>query len=822
MRSSHRTWAGVLAVTWIMAMLAGPASAADLSKVQHPFLLWTRQDIAAMKQRIATQPWAKKAAEDLVASKELHGDELRELFRYAVLDDKAAGEAAKTKLLRLLKAPDPLGGALEFDILRYDVLYDLLSPKERGDLEALMRRYIPYSIKPGGAFDSTLFNNTKNPPYSRYDGENGVYTRTNWLPNIIFPRKISANLMAVALRDEKLIRQLWETPGSIRYYLDDYLGDSGFYSEEFGKMAATPGALLLYCMGLRHLGLDSLGFGYQGRNGATMRGHIESLLLITYPRVDLGTSRPMYPILTLGDLRQYLPLQHALVQGYFPDGTGGNKFWQPAGAWGGTTRGKSDQWDNDKTEKMQARLWFEIAQRLWPDRGFDYFLAQMRSPDEDQYYPTLFFGLDPIDPRAVKPPPAPSGVYPQRGLVMLRHDQSPAYWESQTPAVAFRLPPAYAHSVNDAMTLSGYFALGRPIYLNPQTMGGYAFKFSRSIRSHCGVMVDGHVKITGEDWGQTGSVEPGFTDQFTTRQAFTPEVKFVAARTAKVYPDIDQTRGLFLTAQYLLDVSQLTGGKRHSFAWIVHTLGQPQPADAVWKPSTELQELIPELAEVRELDPQGADWSMSALQARDPQGADDPRISEAWFNRKVGVTVRMLGQDGLKAFYARTPPQEARKDGTPPPGKIAGMTLVATRWANDACFVALHEPFENASRIATFQRIAQTPHALAVAITGPPGTPAPGIPAPGTTGTTAPGGGINDRLMLRLGDHAEEPVTLAGQGESFTFADYAFVRIDGGTVTVRGNLTAMTLRVGAGPVKLLLNGQETPASVANGLLTYKK
>ena len=35
--------------------------------------------------------------------------------------------------------------------------------------------------------------------------------------------------------------------------LDDYLGDLGFYSEEFSKMTATPGALLLYCMGARLL-----------------------------------------------------------------------------------------------------------------------------------------------------------------------------------------------------------------------------------------------------------------------------------------------------------------------------------------------------------------------------------------------------------------------------------------------------------------------------------------------------------------------------------------------------------------------------------------
>ena len=40
------------------------------------------------------------------------------------------------------------------------------------------------------------------------------YTRTNWLPNIIFPWKLSANLAAAALGDEQLIRETWATHGS--------------------------------------------------------------------------------------------------------------------------------------------------------------------------------------------------------------------------------------------------------------------------------------------------------------------------------------------------------------------------------------------------------------------------------------------------------------------------------------------------------------------------------------------------------------------------------------------------------------------------------
>ena len=40
--------------------------------------------------------------------------------------------------------------------------------------------------------------------------------------------------------------------------------------------------------------------------------------------------------------------------------------------------------------------------------GGDYFLAQMRSVGQSAYVPSLFWGIGPIDPGRVTPPPAPS------------------------------------------------------------------------------------------------------------------------------------------------------------------------------------------------------------------------------------------------------------------------------------------------------------------------------------------------------------------------------------------------------------------------------
>ncbi len=753
--------------------------------------------------KIETEPWAGQAYQEMVASTERDGEDLRLLFRYAVMGDRQAGEIQKKRLLSLIKAPDPLGAALQWRILAYDLLYDELSSDERTNLEQRLRRYIQYAIKPGGTYDTTVYNNEKD--YARYDGEDGRYTRTNWLPNIIFPWKLSANLAAAVLADERLIRETWAVPGSIQPYFDEYLGDLGFYEEEFSKMGSTPGATLLYGAAVRNLGLDELGFGYRGKGGASMRGHIESVLHFTFPAIDTGTDRWRFERMSAGDVRSWLPLAHATVDGYFPNGMGGNKLWQTHGAWGGTQRGKHPQWDgySNFTPKMQTRMWFEWGHKLWPDAGFDWFLARMRAPEQMVYTPTLYFGLDPIDPKKVRPPPIQSRVYPDRGFVMLRAEEGPAHWMSPAPAVCLRLTAPYAHSVNDPLVLAGFYAFNRPIYQNPKSDPGYAFKFSRSIRSHCGVMVDGHVKL--DDWGQTGSLEPQFTDDCTTRQDFSNEVKFVAARTQNRYPGVDETRALMLTREYLFDVHTARDDEEHSYVWMVHTFGNATPDRAnQWHKSDELAELVGELSDVRTLTTDGRDWGVTVRQTPPAKPPEDTPLGPQWWSRDIGVRVWMLGQEDAKAHVGATPKPPGDSGRMGEMAMVDGVTVAASVVAPSATFAALHEPFEGRPQIEAFERIAQTGDALAVRVIGRAGSP------------------IDDRLMVRVGEQAGQGETLSADGESFTFVGHAFVRLGRQGVIARGNLRALTLRVGDARPKLTVNGATVEARIADGFLYWKK
>ena len=81
------------------------------------------------------------------------------------------------------------------------------------------------------------------------------------------------------------------------------------------------------------------------------------------------------------------------------------------------------------------------------------------------------------------------------------------------------------------------------------------------------------------------------------------------------------------------------------------------------------------------------------------------------------------------------------------------------------------------------------------------------------------GSAINDRILFRFWDDYDQPLTLAGEGESFTFADRAFLRIGKEKVEVSGDLRAMRLKVPGQPA-LRVNGRQTPCRWEDGYLVF--
>ncbi|MFP4055099.1 MAG: hypothetical protein ACLFV7_14660, partial [Phycisphaerae bacterium] len=732
--------------------------------VKHPYIFMAASDVAAAKKAVANHDWAKRELEN-VRNARGWGQTQRDLLLWLVADDQKARDRQKKYLLSYAgQGPGRLPWSDNYlSVIRYDALYSELSPAERDRMEKTFRRNAEWAIK-----------NTRN------------RTKTNWLPNMQWPRSFSAQMMALATRDEDLIRRVFESGNGLKWYLDEYVSDGYFYNEEFGKQTSMIGEILLWCRGCEGLGLGKYGFDYVGKGGATVRKYIESIYLVGMGRVDLGTDRPHYAKLTMGDAKGgRLPgyaFQHYIVKGFLADGTGGEDRWYAS-----NMNGRDHK--NRKVSKMKLPMWFEIAHATWPDAGFDYFLAQMRDPGHDKYYPSLYWGLDPIDPAEADPPAAPCGVFDERGLVVLRSDQSPKFWESKDAiALGMRLATPYVHHVPDNFSLTGLYAYQRPIYLNRQVSGGYAGTdagWSNSIRSHCGVMVD--------------NLEPRSIGQIPRpRHAFEKSYKFVAARAKDVYPDVSMTRSLVLSDDYLLDVFALASDRPRHYLWSVHTLGHTCPdSPADWTETRQLVGSVFDLTGERSYTPGSKQWAVTAYQTSagaDPQSG----LGESWFQRRVGVRMTMLGEPGTTAYTAIAPATAAPKDRirrhADEPG---GASILASRTARETAFVALHEPYEGTYQVRDVQRIAQTDNAVAVAIRGD---------------------GWTDVVAVQFADTGRgKPVELQGGRYRLLFHDHVYARITEESVKIHGKFLDGHVPFNGDKNNVTVNGKGKMIAILDGI-----
>ncbi|MEI7831898.1 MAG: hypothetical protein WCJ56_01695 [bacterium] len=770
---------------WVFGYLLGTVisimpARAEFKPVAHPFILWTKEDAAAIKKQIETEPWARQRYEEMLKAGGF-GSHVRNLFRYQIMDDKAAGETEKKYVLGFIghkpeegRQFSPNGGGRHYDnylvALGYDVLYDTFTPEQRAQLEATFQNFINFE-----------YNDKQ--PFERY----------TWLPNMQWPQPMAAHIMALAMQDKAQMEKLANDKCGWKHYMDDNVLDGQFYEEEFGKYYSMVGEMLIWCRGAERLGMDEIGFGYTGKGGANMLSYLESSYKILYPSIDLGSERPRFNQITMGDAKGGDIFQQSPIKGWLPNGNNDNSvaYWTGANQNGRDYLMALNANDpKSKIEKMNFPLWYELGAQKWPDAGFDYFLTKLRGPKDDKYYPSGFFGLGPVDPAKVKAPDAPSYTARERGFAMLHMDESPSYWTSPRPAVALQYGRYYVHYVHDGFALLGYVANNRQVYWNGgRTTTNYAGgdPWADSVRGHSGVTVDNKIPNMSE-----AEYQP-------SRLMSKPAVKFVDVRGNSLFVDVEkkfinQERALFLTDEYLFDVYSLLGTVPHTYHWSVLAPGEALPADkAAWIATKTLDTEFFPLKNQQE-GPRGDNtWSLVSQQNYCGTDIKTSTLGQAWYDKKMGVRVTMLGEPGTRVFTGDIPNE--------PRPEFGGVSLIARRQGNCTTFVALHEPYKDGKVPTTeMRRIQQNEQGIAVAVTG--------------TGT-------NDRLMLHSGADFALPITLAGDGESFTFTGgQAYMRISADKVDVSGDITALAVRVAGNP-KLFINGVEVPATIAGGILSKK-
>ncbi|MGD0896780.1 MAG: hypothetical protein ABR915_03020 [Thermoguttaceae bacterium] len=857
----------------------GPAR----GQVQHPFILWTREDAAAIRQRIEKQPWAKRELERMFEKDP--GPETRRsvdnLFRYMVLGDKGGVEVETGLLNDFIGAPPDIKDPFDWMwhhmdhyemALRYDTLYAEIKPATRRALDATFRQLARWGIEE-----------------ERLRGFEG------------YPRLASHTICALVTGDKRLIRGIFEMPGGLKDYFDSMVDG------RFSRGAGTPsrghiGHILLWCRGCERLGLDEIGFSYVGKSGATLRKFLEGIIASADPRIEIPGGRPFYGSALMRHTQPSgLPGVEAfpfafcgtIIHGQLPGGG-----VSPHDPWHGGVGAKGYSPLETTGESMTLLSAFELAHRKWPDAGFDYFLAQMRRPGDERYVPSLYWGLEPIDPAKVKTPAMPSLAAPGRGQALLRAEEGPEYWTSPAPAAALEM--GFGHGLQGAaFSLLGLTAFQRPLYFDERHLGAFGEgpTWAAAARSHCTVAVDNrHLAQVRSGWAVvTQAVWPKPPGRCPVRSDFNKLAKFVAVRgqprevevadprtkaTTKqlleFYPGVKDTeRCLLLTREYLFDVFRMVSSEPRTYHWLVHAFGKAVPdRPEEWKESKDLPAALASGDEAgiynfrdeRSLAADGRTWSLGAVQTCALEDLSSSRLGQAWYDRRIGVRVTMLGEPGTTAYFAPFPgtrgerpvkprgeavpqlgdehrlkprdkqydteDQNIRELDVPPAGaapakrdkpkpekppeearpklvfdpkradEMGGVSIIAARRTPATAFVVLHEPMEKGQwKIDVLRRIGQTDQALAVAVVGRGDSP------------------VNDRVLLKFGDGTDRPVTLAGDGESFTFADHACVRIAKDAVEAVGDLRAMNLKVEGRP-KLVLNGKEQKAEIAGGTLSF--
>lgn len=659
-----RKTVGALAV-----LLAASLAHADFKDVPHPYMLWTKDEAAAIRKRYETDPVAKLQFERMVQKCPKGAATMINLFRAGVLGDQRAAEAEKGALLRFIgklpppsKAGNPASGNTTwrddrtFDALRFDVVYDLLTPEERQQVLDSIRAYADWFKENPGCQGSR------------------VAARTGWLPNMQWPTIGGLHVLAAASKDQKIIEQVFNTPRGFKWYFDKYLAD-GFYMEEFAKYPSNVGHILLWCEGLHRLGLDQYGYGYTSPSGTNVKQYLQMLMRAGFPRLDRPDGAADYLAVTMGDAG------HMWVQ-TGPGAADSSSWWHSPMMWGGP--------------KMLQPLWWEIGHRRFPDAGFDYFLARLRKPGDEAYLPSLFFGLGPISPKNTKGPAVSSYATTERGFAMLRMEESPAYWDSPRPAAALQFGMYYVHYVHDCFALLHYVAYNREIYTRMGVVqGGYAGgdPWRDHVRGQAGgIVVDG-LQAKFVDGG-----EQGIKNQ-RLRQKFSADAKFVAIRAQGIYPDVDMERSLVLTDQYLLDLSWLVSDKPRVYDWHVLAPATHKGGEG-WKaleesPAKERAATKLHLSGVQVMQAGAKPWTASLLQDHLPRG--------------IGVKVSMLSG-----------PDTVVLTGNPPGVSGAGVKLLATRTTPATLFAVLHEAFENNTpKLTAFERLEETDKGLAAKVEGP-------------------------------------------------------------------------------------------------------
>ncbi|HUW30939.1 MAG TPA: heparinase II/III family protein [Planctomycetota bacterium] len=719
--------------------------------VKHPNLLLNREELDQLKIKIAENDWAMRLFEKIRKMAD-EGNQLETALVYAITGEKAYGDRVHQKVVS-------------------DARY-WHSRLKQADLDA---RPEEFNWGEWGRFAWTYDlawellsddERTTVEDFIRALGRNIIEGDKRWTttPNLVFGKHHNIGLCGYAIGDRELIEWALSDPGAFGpakggFYpvLDSMIKDGHFWGEApiYALHYDVHGMIALAEAARRCDGTDLYAY-VSPKSGASIKNIVDGYILMAFPLERTGINGGSVRMATFGD---------------------GSTCYGQTGELGDTflvnpVSGR----ESDVT--LCGEL--EAAYAHYKDPGYAWLLSLNPNRDARTVYgrtPWSYISLThgvPALPANPTPPPAPCGIYPSQGFAVLRADESPAYWTSGGLAAVMRLGAAVGHGHEDyySIVLHGK---GRLLYpdVNVIQYEPTYLQWTREGIGHSTLMMDGRSPHAGE---------------FTTRSEFTPETKFFAA-SGSAFDGTHQTRALLLTREYLADVFRVAddAGREHTYEWVLHGIGRLYEGDpAAYRASNEL---IPNYWWIDNERSRTADgtWQADWVQHGGGVTPGAQAFGKEWFEQTVGVRMTMLGSPGTRVFCGDGPivdgPPHHRIDGNP---EGAIPLVLARRKTAATTYVAVHEPYERKSTLTSVTQIAETDDAVGIVIEGAE---------------------FSDRVLMAF-DAAKDCTLAGGDGESFAFRDYGYIRITGKQAIVRGNVSAFRLRTGNAHVAVTLNGKK--------------
>jgi hypothetical protein len=417
----------------------------------------------------------------------------------------------------------------------------------------------------------------------------------------------------------------------------------------------------------------------------------------------------------------------------------------------------------------------ELAAAYMVSGDTDYAAFLAMTPD---YKPNLM-DRRPL-PEKIEWPTAPSKIWPDYGLAMLRSDESSAYWTSGKAIAVFQImSQGYGHDHRDkfSITLHGADRLFYADYNNIQYENP-SVGWTRNSIAHNTMIVDE---------GETGNTEPT-----GVRHEFTDEVKFLATSASGIFEGVDQTRALLLTRDYLLDLFKAESKVPHTYDYLLHSLGKIRTEEL--KRFKEEKILTQRYSVVQNQKSMNTDesWAVDFVIKEQP-GDEKTKYGPEWYDHKAALRLTVAAEPGTLVVHGLGPDN-------------LEMLIARHSEAQDTVFCAIHEPYagQEQPKVTKITNIAQTKYAVVVRIDGKD-----------FIDYAAVAFGPQKTLPPHAVTSEADPLT------AFSFRNYGYLRIAAdGKITARGGWTGFRLPHAAGPVTL--NGQPADVTEDHGYLVFGK